>query len=251
MRRMARIRDLPPWVLALAIQVLALAAILIPGALAPIPVGWLALAQALLAMVLARVFGMAWWWQCMHLVFVPGLLLALTLPLNAGWFLAASLLLGSLYSGAARDRVPLYFTGPRTRSALLAQLPLRAGLRVLDAGAGWGGLVARLACARPDAQVEGVENAPFSFALAWLRLRGRRNARVEFGNLWQRSLAGCDVVYAFLSPAVMARLWDKARAEMPPGSIFVSNSFAVPGVTPHATVDVGDLRGSRLYLWRM
>jgi hypothetical protein len=251
MRLMARFRSLPVPVLALAIQLIALSVALAAGMMAPIPVSWLIFGQALLAAALARATGSAWWWQCMHLIFLPTLFGALFLPVHAGWFLAASVLLALFCFGAARDRVPLYFTGRRAKAALLAQLPRRAGLRVLDAGAGWGGLVARLARARPDARVEGVENAPFSFALAWLRLRGRRNTRIAFRNLWHTPFSGCDVVYAFLSPAVMGRLWDKARAEMRPGSLFVSNSFAVPGVPPHATVDVGDLRGSRLYLWRM
>jgi hypothetical protein len=44
-------------------------------------------------------------------------------------------------------------------------------------------------------------------------------------------LAGQDVVYAFLSPAPMKQLWAKAQAEMTPGSLFVSNSFPVPGAS--------------------
>jgi hypothetical protein len=33
------------------------------------------------------------------------------------------------------------------------------------------------------------------------------------------------VVYAFLSPAPMAALWDKVRREMRAGSLFISNSL--------------------------
>jgi hypothetical protein len=49
----------------------------------------------------------------------------------------------------------------------------------------------------------------------------------------------------------MARLWEKAKAEMKPGSLFISNSFAVPGIPPHETVELNDLSHARLYIWRL
>jgi hypothetical protein len=59
-----------------------------------------------------------------------------------------------------------------------------------------------------------------------------------------------DVVYAFLAPDVMPRLWEKARGEMAPGSVLVS-AFPVPGVAPDASIDTGDLMGTQLRVWRM
>ena len=58
-----------------------------------------------------------------------------------------------------------------------------------------------------------------------------------------------DVVYCFLSPAPMARLFAKAAAEMKPGSLFVSNSFAVPGQSPGRIVEVDDRRRTKLLIW--
>jgi hypothetical protein len=46
------------------------------------------------------------------------------------------------------------------------------------------------------------------------------------------------VVYAFLSPAPMPRLWEKICAEMKPGSLFISNSFPVPGQAPDRVIEV-------------
>jgi hypothetical protein len=59
------------------------------------------------------------------------------------------------------------------------------------------------------------------------------------------------VIYAYLSPAPMERLWEKARAEMKPGSLFISNSFAVPGVSFDEVVELNDLSHSRLLIRRM
>jgi hypothetical protein len=37
---------------------------------------------------------------------------------------------------------------------------------------------------------------------------------------------------------------------MRPGSLFISNSFAVPGVEASAVVEVGDARETQLYCYR-
>jgi hypothetical protein len=38
---------------------------------------------------------------------------------------------------------------------------------------------------------------------------------------------------------------------MRPGSLLVSNSFAVPGIAPERVVDVGDARGTQLLVYRL
>ena len=49
----------------------------------------------------------------------------------------------------------------------------------------------------------------------------------------------------------MAALYEKAEAEMRPGSIFVSNSFAVPGVPADEVIRIDDARETELFVWRM
>ena len=47
----------------------------------------------------------------------------------------------------------------------------------------------------------------------------------------------------------MAALHHKARREMRPGSLLVSNSFPVPDITPARVVTVDDRRQTRLFLY--
>jgi len=35
------------------------------------------------------------------------------------------------------------------------------------------------------------------------------------------------------------------------GSVFISKSFAVPGVTPEMSLELDDFEGSALHVWRM
>ena len=102
------------------------------------------------------------------------------------------------------------------------------------------------------AKFVGVETAPLPFVIAWSRARSSRlqNLRIIYGNIWKQDLGPFDVAYAFLSPAPMPRLYEKVKAEMRPGTLFVSNSFAVPEAPPDQTVSVSDSRATQLFVWR-
>lgn len=187
------------------------------------------------------------WWWLIHLAFMPAAALALRLGWPPWLYLCAFVLAWLLFGRIDRSRVPLYLSNRLALDALLQRVP--PGGRVLDLGAGTGTVLAYLA-RRPGIVVEGVEHAWLPWLLARLRLL-RRDARVWRGDLMRWPLAGYDVVYAFLSPAAMPSLWRKAKAEMRPGSLFVSNSFPVPDVDADEIIELDDWKGARLYLWRM
>ncbi|MDP2832366.1 MAG: class I SAM-dependent methyltransferase [Pseudomonadota bacterium] len=250
------LQRLPPALLALGAQLVALLAVTatavalresgsgLPSGL-PLPL-WIAL-TGLAAALLSRWLGLPTWWQIINLVFIPLLWLTLQSGIDPLWFLAGFALLALTSLGAIRTRVPLYLSSPRAAVALAERLPENA--RVLDLGCGLGGPLSRLGTLRPDAALDGVEAAPLNWLIARLRLLGR--AQVRLGNIWDTDLSGHDVVYAYLSPAPMPRLWQKARAEMRPGSLFISNTFTVPGVEPDEVVELHDLSHARLLIWRM
>ena len=103
----------------------------------------------------------------------------------------------------------------------------------------------------PDSHFTGVEHAP----LAWLVGRyfciGRPNIHWRWEDMWQVKLDDFDVVYAFLSPVPMPRLWEKIQAEMQPGSLFISNSFPVPGAAPDRIIDVDCTPSRPLYCYQL
>jgi len=191
------------------------------------------------------------WWLVIHLVFSPALVAALRLDLPPALPLAVLAGLTFVFWTTFRGEVPLFLSSRAAADALLGLLPPQAGLRVIDLGAGSGGLLRRLARTRPDAHFTGIEHAPLPYLLACLNARGLANLAIRRDDLWHTPLAGEDVVYVFLSPRVMPRLWQKARAEMRPGSLLVSSSFPAPHVAPERVVEAADPRGTRLYCYRM
>ena len=94
--------------------------------------------------------------------------------------------------------------------------------------------------------------APLPFLLSWLRAAlGARSCRISWGDFHDLDLGRYDVVYAYLSPAAMHELSQKAKREMRAGTLLISNSFAIPGVPPLLTVATGAGDEARLLLWRM
>lgn len=191
------------------------------------------------------------WWMAIHLAFSPALVAALRLDLPPAVPLAVLAGLTFVFWTTFRGEVPLFLSSRAVADALLDLLPPHPGLRVIDLGAGTGGLLRQLAQARGDAHFTGIEHAPFPWLAARLNARGLANLAIRRADLWRQPLDGQDVVYVFLSPRVMPRLWQKARADMRPGSLLVSSSFPVPDVAPERVVEVADRRGTRLYCYRM
>jgi precorrin-6B methylase 2 len=172
------------------------------------------------------------------------------LALPSWIYLVAFGLLLLVYWNSARGKVPLYLSNRKTHEALAALIP-SGTVAVADLGSGLGGVVLALARARPEARVVGFESAPLPFLLARIRLAltGLPNASLVYADFWKEPLTPFDLVYAFLSPVPMADLYDKAQAEMRPGTALVSNSFEVPGVNASAVTAVDDRRQTRLYRW--
>ena len=246
-----------PLITALACQLVAAlitfggARLMVVGLGIGLPLWSLVLSQGLLAALISALVGMARWWPVIHLLAPPAVALGLWLAPPAWVYLGAFLLLALVFWNAAGERVPLFLTN-RTTWAAIAELLPAGPFRFADLGCGLSGLLFYLAGQRPDGVFVGLENAPLPFVIARLRLflTPRDNLTLRFKSLWTCDLSQFDVVYCFLSPAPMPALLDKARAQMRPGSLLISNSFLPPGRAPSQSLTLDDRRGTTLYLWR-
>ena len=219
-----------------------------PLLLLGVPLPGTCAAQGAVALLLSWRRRLPWWWRVINAAFFPLVALSRRQEIHPGWYLAALALLAATSLGSLRTRVPLYLSSGAAVDEVLRRLPDRAGLRVIDLGCGLGGWLVALRKRRPDLQVAGVEMAPLNWLVSRLRLAGR--GEVRLGSIWDADLSRYDVVYAYLSPAAMPRLWEKVRQEMRPGSLFISNSFGVPGVPPDEVVELNDVSRAKLLVWR-
>ena len=211
----------------------------------------LLLAHGMLAAAAGSLLRLPGWWIPINLLFVPAAVWLREAGLAPAWFLAGFIVLALCFWNTYRSRVPLYLSSREACERMAQLLPSDASCRMLDLGCGFGGLLARMARLKPIGHFTGVEIAPLPALVAWLRTAREPNCEVVRGDFWRLDLSRYDAVYAFLSPEPMTELWRKVSAEMRPGSLFISNSFPVDGVEPHAIVPLAG-RGSRaLYLWRI
>ena len=214
---------------------------------------WLptALVIGAVAATLATLTRQAPWWRIMHAGFAPLAWLVTQWQVDPGWFLLAFMLLLLIYRGAISGQVPLYFSNRATVLALQDLLAAQNERRFIDLGAGVGSTLLPLAKALPHTRMTGVENAPLTWLTGWLRSRGKANLDWRWGNLWDTPLHEYDVAYAFLSPAPMTALWEKAKKEMRPGALLISNSFPIPDVEPEVMIEVACEPPRPLYWYRV
>lgn len=203
------------------------------------------------AALLGLASGLAWWWVPINLLFLPLLVLSTDSGAPPTIFLVLFVLLFLANGAAWWQQVPLFPSSARAADVVRGLLPGKTGFRFVDLGCGGGNLLRDLARSRPDGLFTGIEMAPLPYLLSRWRCARAGAVAVQWGDFWRTDLSPYDVVYAYLSPVPMSRLWEKARREMRPGSVLISNGFLIPGIPPERTFVLGDGVRSTLYVWRL
>jgi hypothetical protein len=231
------------------LAVAALLAWLVPGWLGG---GWrLVAVQAIAAAIASRALRQPAWWVPIHLGFLPAVVVAMTLQLPAGFYLAVFLLLTLVFWGTAKGDVPLFLSSREAGEAVARIAEKEHARHLIDLGAGIGSVVVPLARKFPGMTIEAWERAPLPWAITAWRCRRFPHVVVRRMSFWACDLSCYDIVYAFLSPAPMPELGDKIRREMRPGSLFVSSSFPVPGWQAEQVIRLADRRATVLYCYRI
>ncbi|MDP1550315.1 MAG: hypothetical protein Q8L97_09170 [Nitrosomonas sp.] len=210
------------------------------------------LVQGLLSGLISYSMRMPAWWIPIHLAFIPLAITTLALNISSTWFLVLFLCLLLIYGKTYKTQVPLYLSSKRVNHALDALLPEQGKFSFVDLGSGCGGLVKNLANTHRNGIFHGIESAPLPFLISKLRsLFCVSTHKVFWGDFWEYDFSKYDVVYAYLSPVPMESLWHKAVKEMRPGSLLISNTFMIPGITPYKSIQLDDFSKSTLYLWKI
>jgi len=245
------IRHIVPWIKVIVAQLLGLGCLF----LARDFLAGNAIVSLLLVGVTAslagRVLGLSVYWIPIQLLLPFALVYSNIIP--AWLYLSGFVLCALVFWNSATGQVPLYLTNTKTWTTIQALAKGAGAKTFIDLGSGSGGGVVFLARALPELVVTGVETAPLVYLLSKLRvaLLARANAKIRYRNIWQEDLSTYDLVYCFLSPVPMPEMYSKARKEMRPGTLFVSNSFTVPDHQPDRIIDVSDGRKTRLHVWKM
>jgi hypothetical protein len=211
----------------------------------------LVLSQALFASVLSYLTSMASWWRWIHLCFPITMFLMLNWHIPNELYLAGFIFSLSLFWTTFRTQVPFFPSRPVVWKQVAQVLPKDRPVRLIDIGSGLGDMPMYIAQVRSDSAIEGIEIAPLPWIISVIRSKMRRSrAAFTLGDYRALDFANYDVVFAYLSPAAMLALWDKARHEMKPGSLLISVEFDIPGVEPSIRI-AGNGNSSMLYVWKI
>lgn len=211
----------------------------------------LALTQGVIAALSANMLRQPSWWMLIHLLFLPTATAMLILQLPAWLYLLAVLLLALIFWGTVQGDVPLFLSSTGVMDAVAAIVERENAEVFADLGAGIGSVAVPLAQHHPVMTVDAWERAPLPWLITVWRSRELPNMNAKRANFWDHDLGRYDVVFAFLSPAVMTELGDKVSREMRPGSLFISSSFPVPDWEPESIEQIEDRRSTKLFCYRI
>jgi SAM-dependent methyltransferase len=208
--------------------------------------------QVLLVTGITRWIALPFWWLIINAVFPVAVFYSMALNWPRMFFMIALFILVLFYGSIFLTRVPYYPSHPKVHDLVEKLLPVSAGQQFLDLGSGMGGMCLHLATRRPDCHISGIEIALLPWLISWLRARWLNSSCVFVRSDYQNySLENYDVVFAYLSPAVMPALWEKACLEMTQGALLVSCEFCIPGQSIIPMPFTGELGVPALYVWRM
>ncbi|MEW5741318.1 MAG: SAM-dependent methyltransferase [Myxococcota bacterium] len=162
--------------------------------------------------------------------------------------------LGSIVWSTLRLGISPMPTSSAVRRVVLDMLPHAVAGDVHELGAGWGGLALALADRYPTARVVAWEAswAPFLVLKLRLALSPRRNLvalrRDFFG---AADLSGAGLVVCYLWTGAMTRLAEKFTAELKPGALVVSHTFALRGWEAEETRHAADVYRTPVYRYRV
>lgn len=211
---------------------------------------WYLLIHCLLSSALSLfLFRLPRWWGLISIL-IPLLFVIsnTSLQLPTWIYFALFTMLALFFSHTLKERVPLYLSNRVTHEALNEFMHKHHLKSAIDLGCGFGGVVRALASDEKNAT--GVETAPMAWLVAWMLSRLNHKGTILRHNIWDTPLKTYDLVYTFLSPVPMEKIYRKAQAELKSGSYLISNSFPVPDVNPTEVWELNDQRKTQLFIYK-
>jgi len=163
------------------------------------------------------------------------------------------LVIGLVFFSTLRTATPPLPTSPSVRQTLLAMLPDRVDGPVYELGSGWGGLARILAQRYRSVPVRGFEVSLLPWAVSRLTsiAAGPDNLFLSLRDFNNADLSDAALVVCYLTGPAMEKLRPKLEAELPPGTLVVSNTFAFKGWRAIDTRTAPDMYRTQVYLYRV
>lgn len=137
---------------------------------------------------------------------------------------------------ARRSAAPFFPSSKNVMRRAMKEADLKSGELFYDLGAGTGTSLI-IADKEFGARAVGFEINILPYCIAKIKIFFRRStAKIFFRSLFNENLRNADVVFCFLLPRTMEKLYPKFKAELKPGARLVAYTFPPPAMTPAKTI---------------
>ncbi len=139
----------------------------------------------------------------------------------------------------------------KARDTMLSCVDLPINEPIIDIGSGWGTLVVAVAKKHPTQRVIGYELSwlPWCFSLLRKKCLGLTNLTLYRANAFDADINSAGVLFCYLFPEAMEKLYHKLVMECSHQIIVVSNNFALPHIQAHSTVTLNDFYRTPVYTY--
>jgi hypothetical protein len=122
---------------------------------------------------------------------------------------------------------------------------------VYELGSGWGTLAVTIARGLPQARITAIELSPvpYLFSKAYAAVCRCGNVTFVRKDFFTVGLEDADAVVCYLYRGGMERLADVLQRQAKPGTIIVSNTFALGRWNPAGVTGVGDIYRTNIYTY--
>jgi len=137
-------------------------------------------------------------------------------------------------------------TSSKAKQAMMMMIPPEQ--KVYDLGSGWGTLCFAAGKKGSSGEVVGIESSlvPYLFSKLKTVLDRKRTISVLLGDIYTADISDAQVILCFLYPEAMEKLAIDIRERVAPGTIIISNTFALPGWTPVEIIELNDLYRTKI-----
>ncbi len=144
-------------------------------------------------------------------------------------------------------------TSTKVLRVMLDVLPDDFEGTILELGSGWGTLAFALARRFPRCPVLAFEISPLPWLFSCARqlLAPAPNLSIRRSIFQRAPLMEARLVVCYLNTRAMTNLKPRFEAELQPGCLVLSNTFAVAGWQPVSVLIADDLFSTRIYLYRV
>jgi len=161
------------------------------------------------------------------------------------WFLLCIILQAISWYGVPYVPTPDYKVWK-----LLCHMGFEPKQKFLDIGCGNGKIVEAVKQKFPEVECTGIENSLFPYYLA---KRKQKKSSQDYiilkGNFFRKDISQYDIIYCYLLPLLMKKVWKKIISECQPGTLLYSSAFEIPGVEMKERLSVWD--GKWVYVYEV